>query len=48
MKKNALIDLAKERGVAIYGSKDDIIERLRAADASGDVETAPGDVTIEE
>jgi hypothetical protein len=48
MKKSALIELAKERGIAWYGSKADITERLRAADAGGDVEVNPDDVTIEE
>ena len=48
MNKPALIELAKERGVAMYGNKDDIIERLQAADAGGADEANPADVTIEE
>lgn len=48
MKKPALIDLAKGREIAWYGSKAAIIERLRTADAGGDVEVNSDDVTIEE
>lgn len=46
MKKPALIELAKEREIAWYGSKAAIAERLRTADAGGDVNS--DDVTIEE